>query len=171
MGIDKLSEAIGKLDRNFYKILTYASLAPSGHNSQPWFVKITSEKEWIVGSDSNRRLPEVDGSNREAMLSIGAFIENLVQAASSFGYRVETTVIAQNLFDPDLVKLNISKSKPLDISLQKIVARRTVKSNMLSKELKTSDVNDFSKSVDGHLFYFPTGTDHARLAGCYECWQ
>jgi len=163
MGIDKLSGATGELDWNFYKILYYASLAPSGHNSQPWFVKIISAKEWIVGSDPNRWLPEVDGSNREVMLSIGAFIENLVQAASSFGYHVETTVIAKNTFDPDIVKLNISKSKSLDISLQKIVARRTVKNNMLSKELKTSDVDDFSKSVDGHLFYFPTGTDHARL--------
>lgn len=163
MGIDKFPGKTGKLDRNFYKILYYASLAPSGHNSQPWFVKITSAKEWIVGSDSNRWLPEVDGSNREAMLSIGAFVENIVQAAPAFGYRVETTMIAQTPFDSDIVKLNISKSKPIDISLQKIVARRTVKSNMLSKELKTSDVDDFSKSVDGRLFYFPTGTDHASL--------
>ncbi|MCD4675985.1 MAG: hypothetical protein K8S18_08320 [Desulfobacula sp.] len=163
MGIDNPSAKTGKMAPDFYKILYYASLAPSGHNSQPWFVKITSATEWIVGSDSNRWLPEVDGSNREAMLSIGAFVENLVQAASVFGYRVKTTVIAQNPFDSNVVKLNISKSKPLDISLQKIVARRTVKNNMLSKELKTSDVNDFSKSVDGHLVYFPGGTDHAGL--------
>jgi len=159
--IDNLSGKIGKLDRNFYKILTYASLAPSGHNSQPWSVKITSANEWIIGSDSNRWLPEVDGSNREAILSIGTFVENLVQAASSFGYHVETSIIAQNSFDPDVVKVNISKSKPSNISLQRVVGRRTVKSNMLSKELKTSDVNDFSKSVDGHLFYFPGGTEHA----------
>jgi len=163
MSIDNFSGKTEKLDENFYKILTYASLAPSGHNSQPWSVKIISANEWIVGSDSNRWLPEVDGSNREVMLSIGAFVENIVQAASSFGYRVETTIITQNSFDPDVVKLIISKSKSLDVSLQRIVARRTVKSHMLSKELKISDVNDFSKSVDGRLFYFPVGTDHARL--------
>ncbi len=97
--------------------------------------------------------------------SIGAVVENFVQAASSFGYHVETTVIARNSFDPDLVKLNISKSKPLNISLQKILARRTVRSNMLSKELKASDVDNFSKFVGSRsrLFYFPAGTDHAKL--------
>ena len=165
MGIEKFSEKTGKLGWNFYKILYYASLAPSGHNSQPWFVKMTSAKEWIVGSDPNRWLPEVDGSNREAMLSIGAFVENLVQAASSFGYRVETKVIAQTSFDPDIVKLNISKSKPLDISLEKIVARRTVKSNMLSKELTTSDVDDFSKSDDAKKYRDGLTTDGMEITG------
>ena len=36
-----------------------------------------------------------------------------------------------------------------------------MKSHLLSKELKASDVNDFSKFIDGHLSYFPVGTEHA----------
>lgn len=163
MGIGRLSEKPNQMDREAYKILYYASLAPSGHNSQPWFVKIISKTQWIVGADADRCLPEVDGSNREAMLSLGAFIENLAQAANTFGYAVETKVIAKDRFDSDVVKINLLKSKALDIPLQRIVTRRTVKSHLQSKELRSSDVNDFSKSVDGHLFYFPSGTDHAKL--------
>ncbi len=68
-------------DPDSYRILYYASLAPSGHNSQPWFVKITGPGRWVVGSDRTSWLPEVDGQNTEALLSLGAFVENLVRAA------------------------------------------------------------------------------------------
>ncbi|MBW2611411.1 MAG: nitroreductase [Deltaproteobacteria bacterium] len=163
MGIDRLSDKSDQMDHDVYKILYYASLAPSGHNSQPWFVKIISKTQWIVGADADRRLSQVDGSNREAMLSLGAFIENLVQAANAFGYAVETKVIAKDRFAADVVKINLLKSKVLEIPLQRILTRRTVKSHFQSKELRLSDVNDFFQSVDGHLFYFPTGTDHAKL--------
>lgn len=165
MGNDQTSgsHAIEKLDPDGYKILYYASLAPSGHNSQPWFIKVNSQLDWVVGSDADRFLKTVDGRNRETLLSLGAFVENLVQAAGAFGYAVKIKVIAQDRFDSDVVKINLSKSKALGVPLQRMVTRRTVKSHFQSKELKPSDVNAFSKSVDGHLFYFPSGTEHANF--------
>lgn len=165
MGNDQTSDghAIEKLDPDGYKILYYASLAPSGHNSQPWFVKINSQREWVVGYNVNRLLKIVDDSNRETILSLGAFVENLVQAAGAFGYAVKTRIIAKDRFDSNVVKINLSNSKALDVPLQRMVTRRTVKSHLQSKELKPSDVKAFSKSVNGHLFYFPTGTEHANF--------
>ncbi|MBC8441896.1 MAG: twin-arginine translocation signal domain-containing protein [Deltaproteobacteria bacterium] len=165
MGNDQIpgAHAIETLDPVGYKILYYASYAPSGHNSQPWFVKINSPLEWVLGFDADRCLKIVDGSNRETLLSLGAFVENLIQAAGAFGYTVETKVIAKDRFDSDVVKIHLSKSKAVDIALQRILKRRTVKSHLQSKELKPSDVNAFSKSADGHLFYFPVGTDHANF--------
>ncbi|MBW2582316.1 MAG: twin-arginine translocation signal domain-containing protein, partial [Deltaproteobacteria bacterium] len=71
----------GQLDKSGGAILYHACLAPSGHNSQPWFVRIVNNNEWIIGLDSQRRLSEVDPDNREALLSIGAFAENLSLAA------------------------------------------------------------------------------------------
>ena len=139
--------AMEPLDKNGYKILYYASLAPSGHNSQPWFVKINSRLDWVIGSNLARCLKTVDDRNRETLLSLGAFVENLVQAAGKFGYAVETKVIAKDRFDPDVVKIHLSKSKAKDISLQRMVMRRTVKSHLQSKELRSSDVNDFSKKL------------------------
>lgn len=161
MNIETMPKRSISIDPDTYKILHYASLAPSGHNSQPWFVKMVSSTQWIVGSDKNRWLPEVDGSNREALLSLGAFIENLVQAGNAFGYSVEISVAAKDRFDSEIILLNISKSKTMDIPLQRIVTRRTVKSHMLSAELKISDVNDFKKAAEGHLYYFPAGTTHS----------
>ncbi len=153
-----------QLNRDSYRMLHYASLAPSGHNSQPWFVKILSPSEWIIGSDKHRWLPHVDGSNREVMLSIGAFVENLVQAASALGYEVKPVVVAKNNFDAEVINLSLHKSKSTTQgALKQMEMRRTVKSHLLSAELTSSDISDFSTSADGRLFYFPSGTKHSRL--------
>jgi nitroreductase len=64
------------------EILYLASLAPSGHNTQPWFVKYIRPYHWIVGNDKSKWLPAVDPSHREIILSIGAFMQNLEYAAA-----------------------------------------------------------------------------------------
>ncbi len=161
MNAETMPQTLIQIGSDANKILYYASLAPSGHNSQPWFVKMISSTRWIVGSDKSRWLPEVDASNREVMLSLGAFIENLVQAANSLGYVVETSVVAKDRFDSEVVLLNISKSTEMKIPLQRMITRRTVKSHMLPGELKASDVNDFKKAAEGRLYYFPRGTTHS----------
>jgi hypothetical protein len=51
------------------RILQYAAMAPSSHNSQPWRIIIGSADKFIVQSDSTRWLPKVDPENREVMLS------------------------------------------------------------------------------------------------------
>ncbi len=74
------------LTPNERQILWLASLAPSGHNTQPWFVKRLGPYHWIVGNDKTRWLPGVDPTQRETILSIGAFLQNMEYAASSLGY-------------------------------------------------------------------------------------
>ena len=69
------NQSATQLDEVRNGILYYASLAPSGHNSQPWFVTVKSPNAWIIGADPQRRLPAVDPNNREAMLAIGAFAD------------------------------------------------------------------------------------------------
>ena len=45
----------GQLDKSGGAILAHASLAPSGHNSQPWFVRIVNKKDIIrVSLDLNK---------------------------------------------------------------------------------------------------------------------
>ena len=68
------------------EILDLASLAPSGHNTQPWFVRYLAPYHWIIGNDKSKWLPAVDPNQRETILSIGAFLQNLEYAANSFGY-------------------------------------------------------------------------------------
>ena len=150
-----------QLDAVGTSILYYASLAPSGHNAQPWYVRVLSQNEWIIGVDPQRRLPAVDPGNREVMLSLGAFAENLSIAAHTFGLKAEMEVLAKDPFEQDVIKVTLKKTKPLDYSLERITRRMTVKHGYLSKEIKAEDISALSEHLTGRLFYFPRGTDHA----------
>lgn len=152
----------GSLNQAVWNILYHASLAPSGHNSQPWFVEMINETEWIIGSDERRWLSRVDNTNREVMLSLGAFIENLVQSTAATGFHADVQVIARDRFDSRIARVNLTRTFPVDIPLARLVKRRTVKSHLLPGELKATDVAAFSKAAPGHLYYFPRGSSHSE---------
>ncbi|MBW2334491.1 MAG: nitroreductase [Deltaproteobacteria bacterium] len=150
------------LDETDVTILHYASLAPSGHNSQPWFVKIIGPKKWIVGIDSQRRLPAVDPENREALLSIGAFIENLSIAAGTLGFQIQTEIVAKTSMDEEIVKISLIKAKPVKYPLERIIKRRTIRSGFQSVEIRSSDFLALSEPLKDRLFYIPRDTEHAQ---------
>lgn len=52
------------------EILFLASIAPSGHNTQPWFVQYLEPYHWIIANDKRKWLPAVDPTQRETILSI-----------------------------------------------------------------------------------------------------
>jgi hypothetical protein len=52
------------------EILFLASLAPSGHNTQPWFVKYRGPYHWIIGNDKSRWLPGVNPTQKEPISAI-----------------------------------------------------------------------------------------------------
>jgi len=80
-------------------LLEYAILAPSGHNSQPWFFHIVEDGVEIY-ADYGRRVPIADPGDRELVMSIGAAITNLRVAAAHYGF--ETSVLHQPVFDEAL---------------------------------------------------------------------
>lgn len=154
--------ATAMLPKEHMTILHHAALAPSGHNSQPWIVRVVSPHEWIIEADPMRRLPGVDPQNREAMLSLGAFTENLVLTAGAMGYRADTTVVAENAFDKDIVKIELHREKPAPYPLERITTRMTVKHGYRDTEISSRDVKVLGEPFGGHLFYFPNGTPHAE---------
>lgn len=123
------------------EILSLASLAPSGHNTQPWFVKYIEPYYWLVCNDTNRWLAAVDPTQRETILSIGAFIQNLEYAANSVGYLCQFNVLATNNQAEEVVEIKLSKSANTpNYDVQKIKRRRTLRSNYLSDALKREDL-------------------------------
>ncbi len=67
------------------RVLGYAALASSAHNSQPWRVRREGSDRIVLLGDPTRRLPAVDPTDREFTLSLGAFLENLAQASEALG--------------------------------------------------------------------------------------
>jgi nitroreductase len=155
------------LEKNEFHILSLASLAPSGHNMQPWFVRRLKPYDYVIGIDKSRLLPAIDPENRETLLSIGAFSENLSSAALSLGFVSEILVTGKTSFDDEILKIKLVKSRPNDFPVNSIITRRTVKHGQLPKDLKNDDVSRLLKTWPGHIFYFPRNASHTK---CLTDW-
>lgn len=160
--LPSLSDNSGKIDQGSAAILYYASLAPSGHNAQPWSVKINKPSEWIISADPLRRLPAADPDNRALLIGIGAFLENLYLAARAHGYDADIDIIAENAFDTPIARVKLKASKASEYPLERLIMRRTVKKGLRSDELKREDIAAFSKVIGQKVVYFPRTSKHAQ---------
>lgn len=82
-------------------LLRYATLAPSGHNTQPWLFRIGGHTVDVI-ADRRRALPVVDPYDRELVISCGAALGTLETAAAHFGFQPRTQ-LAPDPDDPDLL--------------------------------------------------------------------
>ncbi len=136
------------------EILYLASLAPSGHNTQPWFVTYIEPYHWIIGNDKSKWLPAVDPTQRETILSIGAFVQNLEYAANNLGYTCRFMTMALNNQDENVIEVKLNKSGIINkYDIQEIIHRRTVRSNYLSEPLKKEDLAHLMKD-EPDFFHF-----------------
>lgn len=72
------------------ELVRYATLAASGHNTQPWTFAI-SDQAIEIHPDYSRHLPAVDLSDRELWISLGCALENLLVSAHAAGYAADVT--------------------------------------------------------------------------------
>jgi len=77
------------------QLIHYATMAPSGHNTQPWKFRIQQQMICIC-PDLSRRLPVVDPFDRELYISLGCAVENLVIAARHTGHAVSVEKISED---------------------------------------------------------------------------
>lgn len=146
-------------------ILQLASLAPSGHNTQPWFVKYVEPYHWIIGNDKKRWLPGVDPTQRETILSIGAFLQNLKYAASNMAYSCQFNILATSNQDENIVEIKLTKNKnPAQYDIEKIKHRRTVRSNYLNEVIQKRDLSYLISKETDYIHYLPnTSKEHQWL--------
>jgi hypothetical protein len=141
------------------EILSLASLAPSGHNTQPWFIKYIEPFHWIIGNDAARWLPGVDPTQRETILSIGAFLQNLEYAASHFGYACNFTLLAISNQDENIMEVLLTKAtQSSNDYVENIKQRRTVRSNYLSEAISKEDVTYLMNGESNFIYSIPNTT-------------
>jgi hypothetical protein len=147
------------------QILYLASLAPSGHNTQPWIVKYVEPYHWIICNDKTKWLPAVDSTQRETILSIGAFMQNLEYAANGFDYDCEFAILANNNQDENVVEVKLRKANVgFKYDIEKIKHRRTVRSNYLNEVLKKEDLNYLLNDDTDFIHYIVNSSkEHAWL--------
>jgi hypothetical protein len=73
------------MEKQFKEMIHCATLAPSGHNTQPW--KFASEDNSIlIFPDYSRRLQVVDPDDHALFIGLGCALENLIVAAHHMGF-------------------------------------------------------------------------------------
>lgn len=65
-------------------MIRYATLAPNGHNTQPWLFRVGDRRIDIL-PDFSRRTPVVDPDDHHLFVSLGAAAENLSLASAARG--------------------------------------------------------------------------------------
>lgn len=140
------------MNTDFTEIARYASLAPSGHNTQPWRFRIANDTITVI-PDPEAALPVVDGDNRELYISLGCAVENLCIAAGHFGY--ETFITERN---GEGITVKLAKSRgiaegPLFFQIEKRQTNRSIyKSDTIPGEvLERLQSVDMEKHI---RFYF-----------------
>ncbi len=109
-------------------LLSWALLAPSRHNTQPWLFEIEGH-EVRVYADASRSLPATDPDGRELLRACGAALTNLTLAASHFGHATSTEVVRGYRRDGLVARLWLEERQPstpeIEELFQAIPRRRT----------------------------------------------
>lgn len=153
---------IPPLDERGRRILRFASMAPSGHNTQPWSVRVRDARDWTIRSVSARRLPAVDPHDRELTLSIGAFVENLVLAASALGLGTDVDVTESATQPSEFVHVRLRENGAADHPVGRIESRRTVRNGLVNRELSGSVLNTLCGPLGDRFVYYSRSSAEAR---------
>ncbi|MFA8298570.1 MAG: hypothetical protein ACEPOV_00225 [Hyphomicrobiales bacterium] len=144
-------------DQQLLDILSYAILAPSSHNAQMWSVNIVNNQHIVITLNYNRTLPKVDPYNRESWISLGAFVENCVLAATGKGFDTKVKVISSR------IHLHFLASDKSDKSILQIIKERhTNRKPYLQEALSSSHIND-TINLSDDIRYYPMKSEECNF--------
>ena len=146
------------------ELIEYAVRAPSGHNTQPWLFSI-QEDEIHIHPDLNRTLSVVDGDDHALYISLGCAAENIVIAATKYGFESSLTLVDS---EPDGVTLKISltagRQVRKDPLADQIRHRQSTRNEYRDEQVPDVDLARLKKSFsfDGVKVSFFTGPDEIK---------
>jgi hypothetical protein len=85
-------EMAGTYDEPRRRALSWALLAPSPHNQQPWLADLSEDGVVTLYADPGRLLPHTDPYNRQITIGLGCFLEIMRMAAAEDGYRLDVAL-------------------------------------------------------------------------------
>lgn len=153
------NQLVGKSD--MYKIIHFASLAGSTHNSQPWRVEVFQKDSIHVFADTTRLLDVADQSGKELYISIGAFLKNLRIAANCFSYDIVTRLNKdsnKNNAPVAVVYLIPSKLMSDDFGLKDIERRVTLRAPFKTDTLKKPDIDILINANKSSVHYYSSNS-------------
>jgi nitroreductase len=145
-----------------HKIIYYATLAGSSHNTQPWKVEVRGDREIRLFADTARALHVVDPTKRELYISLGAFLENLDLAAGSLGYRTHIQVLSQPEPAGCVAVVTLKRAQSSGFDLHSIAARRTLRLPFHTADIREEEVKKIVAD-DSHTAFYAASTPQGHF--------
>jgi len=108
------------------RALSYAILAPSPHNLQPWLVELTGGSGFILHRDTTRALPHTDPYQRQLVIGLGCFLEQLAIAATMTGHHAVIDLFPDGETGP-VARITLETGAEPDPLARHLLDRRTCK--------------------------------------------
>ncbi len=141
----------------------YAVLAPSVHNTQPWWFRVHGTSI-TIGHDLSRGLPLLDPDDREALISVGASAFILRVALAHFGFSVTGSTWPDPTNPQACLRLDVSEES-VDVALMPlfdaITRRRTSRAAFDGRPAPDDVIRQLVADAAGEGATFHIVTDHA----------
>lgn len=144
------------------KILNEACHCANAHNAQMWQVKITSDSKITLYFDKTRLLLEVDPDNKESLITMGAFIQNIVYAASLYNLKASVEIFDKTNVDGKIAEISFIKNESfhLDKNFKKKMLNRHTDRNIFKKKAIDNNILQTLVNIDaGNIKYFSLNSE------------
>jgi nitroreductase len=143
-------------DSPLLQLVDLATRAPSGHNAQPWTIVRTEGQGLVLRSEPRRWLRMIDPTNRELLLSFGALIETIRQAAPAVGYRVGLQVLADRADATDIALVDLATAPAVSSNAPALIgSRATTRTPFLPIEVDVHDLEQLMAGDENALSFVP----------------
>ena len=129
--------------------LSHALLAPNPHNLQPWKVRLEGDTGLTLIRDSTKALPETDPLDRQIVIGLGCFIEQMELAAGAAGYQAEVTLFPEGPSGP-VAFAELTEGGKADPLAAHIQARGSCKEPFEDRAVPPTLANELDLIADIH---------------------
>lgn len=143
------------------ELIRYATLAPNGHNTQPWLFRVRPQG-FEIRPDFSRRTPAVDPDDHHVFVSLGCAAENLMIAAAAQGRSCESRFVPDN--GGSLILDTVEALPRRDLLLEAIPKRQSTRAEYDGQQLGTALLQQLAASVAIAGVDLALLTDRAQLA-------
>lgn len=139
-------------------LVTAATQAPSGHNSQPWFFTVENNRI-IITPDFTKALSAVDSKHRELFMSLGCALENLCLKATELHYHTQVQLTSEGVITVLLQKREDVTPSSLAAVIPKRQTNRSVyDGKRIDAPLLESLVSKAMDDTGAKLYTFANGS-------------